>query len=104
MSVDYDLLDAAMCAWEHVAEQARKGGNKWADYARPYGIAALRGHVAGLAATVHEAWEAAMSVGFDESFDWDFVPLFLEHATNSGCVLRSDWHEVAEKIGRGEIT
>src|SRR5689334_22798684 len=94
-----DLMEAAMCAWEHVLEQLRKPGhNKWRARQRREGMAALRHHVSLLSFPVDQAYRQAHEKGYGDPFDWDFVPEFLERATDESCELRVDWSRVLDRI------
>ena len=81
----YDHLEAAACMWEHVLEQIQrhKGGvNPWLEYREAYGVAALREKVISHAPTLDEKYREAVANGYDEAFDWEFVPQYMEdHVT-----------------------
>lgn len=78
-------LEAAACMWEHVLERIRrhKGGlNPWLEYREAYGAAKLRETVILHAPTLDEAYQRAMRNGYDQPFDWEFVPKYMEdHVT-----------------------
>lgn len=97
-------MEAAVCAWEHVIERLhvakRDDSNRWDSYRASHGMCALRSSVMDLAPTVHDAYEIAVTAGFDAPFDWDFVPAFMERAVNDNCALRSDWRAIARAIGK----
>jgi hypothetical protein len=94
------LIEAAMCAWEHVVEEVQKGGTRWGKQASRVGMAELRSLVASFAPVVHEAYEYALTQGYKDCFDWDFVPAFLEEGTNDRCVLSADWRAVVARVVR----
>jgi hypothetical protein len=85
----WEHMDAAACAWEHVLErlnERRKGEkgepNPWEEYRKAYGMAALRDTVVGHAKTIDEEYQKAVANGYGDSFDWDFVPKYMEdHVT-----------------------
>lgn len=96
-----EVIDAAMCAWEHVFEQITASeGNKWQRQSRRVGIAAVRWHVMEMAEQINEAYQIALAKGFDCQFDWDFVPEFLDAATDDHCLLFPTWQLIAREIGK----
>jgi hypothetical protein len=102
-----DLIDSAMCAWEHVLGQLQDASrtnndNCWESWRLRHGMAALREHVASFAGPIHEGYGLACAAGFSDSFDWDFVPAFMERATDDNGKLRGDWREIARLIEHGE--
>lgn len=93
------IIDAALCAWEHVLERLKaRGSNKWKYRRQKAGMAALREHVAALALTIELAYQEAKRKGYDDCFDWEFVPKFLEAATDNNCDLLVDWSRVIDRI------
>jgi hypothetical protein len=81
----YDHLEAGACMWEHVLEriQRHKGGlNPWLEFREAYGAASLRAAVIRHAPQLQEAYERACDNGYNEPFDWEFVPKYMEdHVT-----------------------
>lgn len=81
----YDHLEAAACMWEHVLDRLRRHvpkRNPWDEYREAYGMAALRALVIRHAPTLQEAYERAVDNGYDQPFDWEFVPKYMEdHVT-----------------------
>ena len=79
----WEHLDAAACMWEHVLEQLGRvkvnASNPWADYKAAYGMAALRDTVLRHVVTLQNEWAEANENGYEGgSFDWDFVPEYME--------------------------
>lgn len=95
-----DLIDASMCAWEYVLSELSGGNNKWTARRDLEGTSALRHHVLNMAEVIHSAYGVAVKAGFDESFDWEFVPEFLSRATDADCNLVRGWNEIAKLIGQ----
>jgi hypothetical protein len=79
---DYEHLEAAACMWEHVLHRLRrvKPGDKnpWDEYRNAYGMAALREAVIRHAPTLETEYQAAVANGFNEPFDWEYVPKYME--------------------------
>lgn len=95
-----DLIDASMCAWEYVLSELSGGNNKWTARRDLEGTSALRYHVLNMAEVIRSAYGVAVKAGFDESFDWEFVPKFLSRATDADCNLVRGWNEIAKLIGQ----
>lgn len=94
----HDLLEAACCIWEEMIDQFRRAqGEKFAHF--PGGFASARSWAYNQAETVHMAWEIAQLAGFNDAFDWEFVPAFLERAYDDKWQLRPNWREIAREIG-----
>lgn len=87
----YDHLEAGACMWEHVLAQLNRRTkpdpkvnrpNAWDDYREAYGVATLRSTVIRHAPELQKAYERAVDNGYTDSFDWDFVPKYMEdHVT-----------------------
>lgn len=95
----------AMVAWEHVQDSIRQDGrilnrppNKWTLLIQSGGTVAAREHVLALVPALSEAWEIASGAGYDDAFDWDFAPRFLNDATDDWCRLRPEWQTIARTI------
>ena len=98
-----ELLEAATCAWEYASEQLMQHTHdKWGKFAEWTGSSGLRLHMCELAEQIHIAYTIAQRRGYDEAFDWEFVPAFLQRATDENLALVDDWRDVAAMIGRGE--
>jgi hypothetical protein len=82
LEYSWNHMDAAVCAWEHVLEQLHLKtpgpANPWDDYRKAYGMAALRDTVMRHAVQIDVEYQKAHANGYDESFDWDFVPKYME--------------------------
>lgn len=75
----YDHLEAGACMWEHVLDRLRRGNRgPWHEYKDAYGMAALRATVIRHAPTLQEAYERAVDNGYDQPFDWEYVPKYME--------------------------
>jgi len=76
-----DLLDAAATLWEAVIDAEAKPnsptGRALAIAREADGTSSLRYLVTGWAEECHRAWMAARAAGFDDSFDWEFCPVWL---------------------------
>ena len=113
-----DLMEAAMCLWEAVLSNfhvivSRDDSERKDDSARDQnivywwegvGTACVRLHMIDFAEPCHEAWVLAHrdGEGFDDPFDWEFVPWFVHNCidwTEGGPELKSDWRELATKLG-----
>jgi hypothetical protein len=71
-----ELMEAAACLWEAVLE-VKDQADVHAAF-EGIGTAALRGEVIEFAAEVHTAWATAVeNDGYDDPFDWDFVPQWI---------------------------
>ena len=84
-----DLMDAAMCLleafWELPDDDKRRS-----DFLPNHGIAVVRDHVATAANLCHQTWMWLHERDdYDECFDWDFCPLFLDRCMDDQLVLRS---------------
>jgi len=85
----YEHLEAAACMWEHVLNQLRRAkpgdNNPWEEYKEAYGTCQLREAVIRHAPVLEEAYQRAKAndtYDYDKTFDWDFVPKYMEdHVT-----------------------
>lgn len=80
-------MEGALCAWEHLTDN--RDNPKYGDLFDKLGTAAMRhcAMQAGMIAShVYEEMKAA-SYGFDEPYDWEFVPAVCE---------RLDWQALTE--------
>ena len=109
-----DLMEAALCLWEDVLSNYRiivesklipmtKEANFFCWW-QGTGAANVRLHMIDFAEPCHEAWVLAHrdGDGFDAPFDWEFVPWFVHNCidwTETGPELKSDWRELATKLG-----
>jgi hypothetical protein len=87
----------ALCLWEATlglsesGESDKKVGKEpsahWHTLTRLWdgvGVFTMRAAVADLAEDCDEAFKAAIALGYDDSFDFDFCPEFLRGAIESG--------------------
>lgn len=81
----FDHMDAGACMWEHVLLQMRPrhhSNTPWHEYREAYGMCQLRETVIKHAPILQEAYERAVENGYDNAFDWEFVPKYMEdHVT-----------------------
>jgi len=97
MTTANDVALTAMCLWEAVLEYcADDYGNNSLSSSLNYevhksvsvvriniGAARLRDTVLGFAKPCHDEWEVAVAAGYDDSFDWEWCPAWLD--------ARVDW-------------
>jgi hypothetical protein len=84
----FDAAEAAACLWEEVLENRDRPDVRAAF--DNCGSADLRATVCGWAEPVHRDWEEASANGYDDPFDFEFVPAWIKaNATFSeaGAVL-----------------
>lgn len=103
-----DRADAAMCAWEWMIEvrsnnphvRAPSGFTCWFSQV---GTAEARVTCfTDLSEAIHWAWEAAREAGFDDCFDWEFVPWFMTECvewSSLGADVVPDYLERAKRHG-----
>jgi hypothetical protein len=79
-NTDHDIIDAAMCLWEACLELEKEHYVKFRDM---HGAAETRDRVAYFAGHCHDAWvHAHTTLGYDEPFDWDWCPRWLDHCVD----------------------
>ncbi|BBD98073.1 hypothetical protein SAMIE_1015740 [Sphingobium amiense] len=71
----FDAAEAAACLWEEVLERKDEPNVKAAFEHRGY--ADLRATVCGWAEPVHRDWQEASANGYDDPFDFEFVPAWV---------------------------
>lgn len=78
-----DDMEAGACMWEHVLTQLRRAPESaWAGFCEAYGMAELRLKVIRHAPVLDAKYQEAVANGYGDSFDWDFVPKYMEdHVT-----------------------
>jgi hypothetical protein len=95
-------VDTAMCIWEHILEQTRRNDDaicRWEAALGANGTAALRDWVIDQIDVVWNAFElAGGGEAYGMSFDWDFVPAFMELAYDDELELRLEYEEIAKQI------
>lgn len=79
----YNPLVTAMVIWEEILDE----GN---DFDVLGGVCATRDHFAKMVPEVEQAFHYALTLGYDEPFDWDFVPWFLT-LLDDDLKLPDDW-------------
>lgn len=67
----------AMCLWEEVITADQGTYPFFERYRDGHGANATRELIISLVEKCDEAWIMAAAHGYDYSFDWDFVPMFL---------------------------
>lgn len=74
-----DEVEATMCMWEHTLEQLREHTDSlWIQFQRSNGAAELRGRVLDQAKRCEVDYVHARDRGYGDTFDWDFVPEWME--------------------------
>lgn len=66
----------AMILWECVEGQYREG--HFSDAFKTFGVCEMRSQVLELVEPCRNAYQLAVSLGFDDTFDMEFVPWFLD--------------------------
>ena len=90
-----NLAFNAMCAWEWYLES---GSARFRGCFA--GVVDAREFFARIAPEMEEAWRIAQAAGYDDSFDWEFLPRWLPRVIVTGAQLRGAWREIAEDIGK----
>lgn len=84
-----DLMDAAMCLMEAFF-QLPDSDPRRSNFLPNHGIAVVRDRVATAASLCHQTWLWLHERDdYDECFDWDFCPVFLDRCMDDQLVLRS---------------
>lgn len=100
---NHEDVVTAMCIWEEIQDRIRRskpGDRWWRLMDNCGGACATRDWVVDeLLLAVNVGYELASSRGFDEPFDWEFVPRFLDKAIGENGNLVEEWIEVAKRIG-----
>jgi len=92
-----DRAFTAMCLWESILNGPAMDQLKPEDR----GTGELREFVASLTYVADKAYQIALAVGYDDCFDWEFIPSFVSRCVNwATWELYDDWPEIALKIGR----
>lgn len=84
-----DLMDAAMCLleafWNLKDDDLRKS-----DFLPNHGIAVVRDRMSVAANLCHQTWSIMVKLDeYDDCFDWDFCPRFLDNCMDDQMVLKS---------------
>lgn len=89
----YDECEAAMCIWEEaIHRQAVKDDELFKWLAGGEGAATARGMCIELAKDIELSYHVAKMYGFDDCFDWDFVPMWATLAMEV-----TEEHDLTEK-------
>jgi hypothetical protein len=80
----------AMAIWEAVLDSGLT------DELRTDGMCGLRDAVAGIVQEIVKAWQTAQALGFDESFDWEFCPKFIQRAYEWSKLGDADFFETVQ--------
>lgn len=76
-----DEIDAALCLWEECIRRRQLGDDEFFDWLRGgEGAANARDMCVQLAKDCETSYQVARECGFDDSFDWEFVPLWVNLA------------------------
>lgn len=70
----------AMCLWEEYVTSEDGEYPYLENFVRSHGVNATRDLVLGWVELCDMAWLVAAAHGYDEAFDWDFVPMFIRLA------------------------
>lgn len=112
MLYSYDECEAALCLWEeclhrisNARKRAKSAGESWIDaqdneelwnwLRGGEGAACARSMCIDLARDIEQSYMFARDLGFDDSFDWEFVPRWADHAMDV-----SEEHYLDEKWNR----
>lgn len=84
-----DLMEAAMCLleafWNLKEDDPRKS-----DVYPNHGIAVIRDRMSTAANLCHQTWSVMVQLDdYDDCFDWDFCPRFLDNCMDDQMVLKS---------------
>lgn len=76
-----DQIDAALCLWEYSNLCREAGDDSVHDWLRGgEGACAARQQCIELAKDCEKSWRIAHELGYDTSFDWEFVPRWVREA------------------------
>lgn len=111
----YDHVEAAMCLWEECLHQRTMGNNVLWDWLRGNeGAANARDMCINFAKDIEKSYRVARDCGFDDSFDWEFVPRWAALAMEitqdhfiqapwldyMGRRIYYDWKDAMSHLGR----
>ena len=93
-----DRVFTAMCIWEALLGTDHHLGFEYSK--EQVGWAATRSYAAEFAEPCNDAWEYANKhLGYDDSFDWDWVPLFIKNGISDEFQLKfTDAKTAAELV------
>ena len=88
-----DDMEAAVCLWEVTLEWLNNDNlqdecvAKLDSYRYRHGTASLRLAIMNLAKQCEADYQVAAAAGYDDAFDWDFTPAWLDKYLKNGGVL-----------------
>lgn len=107
-SLTYDEAEAAMCLWEECIHRLRDchPSNRdteplWNWLRGGEGAASARDMCLRLAKDIEYSYSVAREMGFDDSFDWEFIPRWADYAmeVTEEHLLSPKWgHYIAYKV------
>lgn len=100
-------VEAAQCLWEHVSEE-RTQNDELNKYFEEHGASAVRSECRHfpLIDAITKGWEIAYrdGQGYEEPFDWEFVPWFFDtcttFATTQSFQIKNNWQELCLALGK----
>jgi hypothetical protein len=89
------LIEAGMCLWEEVHGRITDDNfPDWVQAREAVGTAAMRSCCADMVEQLEADWVLAQERGYDDSFDWEFVPVWVnlnvEFDPVNGLKLKAD--------------
>lgn len=79
-----EAMESAMCIWEWALEQIRSDGNSTIQKKLfRCGASQLRHYLLQLADDMDRAFKVAQKLGYDDPFDWEFVPAVMSYLTDT---------------------
>ena len=101
------VTEAAMCLWEDVIRRIKEEPETSPlQVARmDGGTANLRLEVLQLAEPCAQAWAVAEALGYQEAFDWEFCPWFLDACVGmeGGPTLRPNWQDLVSAMASEQV-
>lgn len=83
----------AACLWEDFLSNCQAENDLFYAVRSAVGMAECRDRLVDLAEPVERAWLFARENGFDDPFDWEFVPWFMRNCVTDRLAMVSDWEE-----------
>lgn len=74
---EHDLCEAACCLWEEVLQLLDRNHKQLDEIREAEGMSALRLKVVGWVDELEADYKKAVADGYDDSFDWEFVPAWI---------------------------
>lgn len=81
-----DIAYDAMCVWEWVQDRLGQDAEPLTGLCDRMGAGCLREAMLDLLPCVREAWRRAVDARYENCFDWEFIPWFMEN-----CVDFASW-------------